>query len=184
MIKEIIENHINVTENLVDNIDTIKKICDLTLKTIQNNNKILLCGNGGSASDASHIAAEFVGRFEDDRQPLSAISMNDNISSITAIANDYGFEQIFSRQIQTYGNKNDLLIAISTSGNSINVINAVKAAIEKKIAVVIFTGENAGKMNDFDCLKLKIKSKNVARIQEMHILVGHIICKYVEENFL
>ena len=114
----------------------------------------------------------------------SLILINDNISSITAIANDYGFEQIFSRQIQTYGNKNDLLIAISTSGNSINVINAVKAAIEKKIAVVIFTGENAGKMNDFDCLKLKIKSKNVARIQEMHILVGHIICKYVEENIL
>ena len=184
MIKKIIESHINITENLIDDIDTIKKICDLSLRTIKNNNKILLCGNGGSASDASHIAAEFVGKFEDDRKPLPAISLNENISTITAIANDYGFEQIFSRQVEAYGIKNDLLIAISTSGNSINVINAIKAAIKKEITVIIFSGEEAGKMNDYDCLKLKIKSKNVARIQEMHILVGHIICKYIEQNNL
>ena len=160
-IKEIIENHINVTENLVDNIDTIKKICDLTLKTIQNNNKILLCGNGGSASDASNIAAEFVGRFEDDRQPLSAISMNDNISSITAIANDYGFEQIFSRQIQTYGNKNDLLIAISTSGNSNNVIEGAKSAKSIGMTVASFTGMSGGNLSKFsDAHQNAISKKN------------------------
>ena len=141
-----------------------------------------MCGNGGSASDSIHIASEIVGKFEKVRKALPAISLSANTSNLTAIGNDFGFDKIFSRQIEAIGQKGDLLIAISTSGNSINVYNAITVAKKLGLNVIIFTGRDGGKISKFDCLKIKINSENVARIQECHILVGHIISKYIEEN--
>ena len=116
------------------------------------------------------------------REAISSISLSSNISNITAIANDFGFEHIFSRQIEAIGKKGDLLIAISTSGNSQNILNAINYAKLNGLTVVAMTGEDGGKINEIDCIALKVPNSNVARIQEMHILVGHIISKYIEEN--
>lgn len=182
MIEKIITNHIKVSNYLLNDIESIKNLCSLALSTILSKNKIMLCGNGGSASDASHIAAEFVGKFNQDRSSLPAIALSDNVSSLTSIGNDYGFDEIFSRQIDALGNKNDLLIAISTSGNSQNVINAINIAKKLEMKCVILTGSNGGKMSSLGCDIIKINSKNTARIQEMHILIGHIMCAYVDEN--
>ena len=181
-IKEIINDHILTANNLLDFSDVIEEICSLSLKTIQNGNTILLCGNGGSASDSIHISSELVGKFEKNRKAISSISLSSNISNITAIANDFGFEHIFSRQIEAIGKKGDLLIAISTSGNSQNILNAINYAKLNGLTVVAMTGENGGKINEIDCITLKVPNSNVARIQEMHILVRHIISKYIEEN--
>jgi D-sedoheptulose 7-phosphate isomerase len=181
-IKDIINEHILTANNLLDDSDLIQEICSLSLKTIQQGNTILLCGNGGSASDSIHISSELVGKFEKERKALPSISLSSNPSNLTAIANDFGFEYIFSRQIEAIGKKGDLLIAISTSGNSKNIINAINCARSNGLNVVAFTGEDGGKINEMDCIKLKVPNNNVARIQEMHILVGHIISKYIEEN--
>jgi len=181
-IKDIINDHILTVNNLLDLSDLIEEICYLSLKTIQNGNTILLCGNGGSASDSIHISSELVGKFEKKRRAIPSISLSSNISNITAIANDFGFEHIFSRQIEAIGKKGDLLIAISTSGNSQNILNAINYAKLNGLNVVAMTGEDGGKINEIDCIALKVPNSNVARIQEMHILVGHIISKYIEEN--
>jgi D-sedoheptulose 7-phosphate isomerase len=181
-IKNIVNEHILTANNLLDDIDLIQEICSLSLKTIVEGNTILLCGNGGSASDSIHISSELVGKFEKKRKGLSSISLTSNPSNLTAIANDFGFENIFSRQIEALGRTGDLLIAISTSGNSKNIINAIDCATLKGLNVVALTGRDGGKINQMDCIKLKIPSDNVARIQEMHILIGHIISKYIEEN--
>ena len=181
-IKDIINDHILTSNNLLDLSDLIEEICSLSLKTIQNGNTILLCGNGGSASDSIHISSELVGKFEKNRKAISSISLSSNISNITAIANDFGFEHIFSRQIEAIGKKGDLLIAISTSGNSQNILNAINYAKLNGLTVVAMTGADGGKINEIDCITLKVPNSNVARIQEMHILVGHIISKYIEEN--
>lgn len=181
-IKEIINDHILTANNLLDLSDVIEEICSLSLKTIQNGNTILLCGNGGSASDSIHISSELVGKFEKNRKAVPSISLSSNISNLTAIANDFGFEHIFSRQVEAIGKKGDLLIAISTSGNSQNILNAINSAKLNGLNVVAMTGEDGGKINEIDCITLKAPNSNVARIQEMHILVGHIISKYIEEN--
>jgi D-sedoheptulose 7-phosphate isomerase len=181
-IKNIINEHILTANNLLDHIDLIEDICSLSLTTIQQGNTILLCGNGGSASDSIHISSELVGKFEKERRALPSISLSSNSSNLTAIANDFGFEHIFSRQIEAIGKKGDLLIAISTSGNSKNIINAIHCARSNGLNVVAFTGKDGGKINEMDCMTLKVPNNNVARIQEMHILVGHIISKYIEEN--
>ena len=151
---------------------------------LKKGNKIILYGNGGTAADAQHISTELVVRYKKNRKSIPAISLSTDTSALTAIGNDFGFDYVFSRQIEAVGNKEDLLIAISTSGNSKNVINAIEAANAIGLETIIFTGENGGLMNSFDCLKLKVKSNNVARIQECHILVGHIISKYIEENII
>jgi D-sedoheptulose 7-phosphate isomerase len=182
MIRKIILDHIDVSNSLLDNIDTIEKISSTSFDTINSGKKIFLCGNGGSASDASHIAAELVGRFQKERDPLPAISLTDNMSSITSIGNDYNFDEIFARQLKALGRKDDLLIAISTSGNSQNVLNAIKVAKSLKMKCFILSGINGGKMSNLNCDIIKINSKNTARVQEMHILVGHIICSYIDEN--
>ena len=181
-IKDIINDHILTANNLLDLSDVIEEICSLSLKTIQNGNTILLCGNGGSASDSIHISSELVGKFEKNRKAVPSISLSSNISNLTAIANDFGFEHIFSRQVEAIGKKGDLLIAISTSGNSQNILNAINSAKLNGLNVVAMTGEDGGKINEIDCITLKAPNSNVARIQEMHILVGHIISKYIEEN--
>jgi D-sedoheptulose 7-phosphate isomerase len=182
-IKDIINDNIKVTNDLLNQIDNIDAICSVVLETIQNNKKILLCGNGGSATDSIHIASEIVGKFEKERKALPSISLSTNPSNLTSIGNDFGFENIFSRQVEALGDEGDMLIAISTSGNSQNIIRAVDTALNKKLNIIIFTGQCGGETERFDCLKLKVPSNNVARIQENHILVGHIIAKYLEENF-
>lgn len=181
-INSIINDHLRTIEKLLDDKIVIEQICLIALSTIQKGNTILLCGNGGSASDSIHISSEIVGKFEKNRKALPAISLSTNVSNLTAIGNDFGFDKIFSRQIEAIGQKGDLLIAISTSGNSINVYNAIKVAKKLGLNVIIFTGRDGGKINKFDCPKIKINSENVARIQECHILIGHIISKYIEEN--
>ena len=183
MIKEIIEEHIEVSNLLLSNINMIEKLCSIALNTIQSGNKILLCGNGGSASDANHIAAEFVGKFKKDRKPLPAISLVDNLSSITSIGNDYTFDEIFSRQVLSIGRKNDLLIPISTSGNSLNVINAINIAQSIGINCFALSGKTGGKISALGCDVIKIESNDTARIQEMHLVVYHIICKLVDRLF-
>tara|TARA_B100000029_G_scaffold256906_1_gene253679 strand:+ start:3275 stop:3859 length:585 start_codon:yes stop_codon:yes gene_type:complete len=183
-IRNIIDNHIDTTKALLNEIKNIEEICSLVFKTLKNGNTILLCGNGGSASDSIHIAAEIVGRFNlKDRKSLPAIALPSNQSNITSIGNDFGFEYIFSRQIEGLGKENDLLIALSTSGNSKNILNAITAAKKLNIKTIGFTGLNGGAMSDLDCdYLLKIKSNDTARIQEIHILVAHIICDYIDSN--
>ncbi len=162
-------------------IRTIHQIVTLTTQALQNSKKILFCGNGGSAADAQHLAAELSGRFYLDRAPLFAEVLHDNSSFLTAVANDYGYEKVFARAIQAKGQEGDILFALSTSGNSPTIINAAITAKEKKMSVLGFTGKTGGKLNDHCDLIIHIPSSNTPRIQEGHMLVGHIICELVEE---
>lgn len=183
MINNIINEHIDISKLLMNQEEVIHKICDICLKTIKSGKKIMLCGNGGSASDSIHIAAELVGRFEEDRNPYSAVALTANPANLTAIANDYGFNHIFARQIEAIGEKGDALIALSTSGNSKNILNAIEQANNMDISSIGLTGDSGGKMSEMDCKQLlMIESSNTARIQEMHILIGHIICEALDNK--
>jgi len=161
----------------------LNKVALLLVKTFKKGNKLLICGNGGSAADAQHLAAELVGRFSKDREPLNAEALTVNTSSLTAIGNDYNFELVFSRQIEAKGKKGDVLLAITTSGNSKNVIKAVEKAKEKQIITIGLTGANPNTLIE-KCadICLKVPSRNTPRIQEAHILIGHILCEFVEEQ--
>ncbi|AMP99718.1 phosphoheptose isomerase [Pedobacter cryoconitis] len=145
--------------------------------------KLLLIGNGGSAADAQHIAAEFTGRFCKERIALPAIALTTDTSALTAIGNDYGFEQIFARQIEALGSDGDVLIAFSTSGNSPNILKAVEIAKHKGLIIIGMSGNEEGKLNILCDINININHKNTARIQEMHILIGHILCESVESLF-
>ena len=158
----------------------IHNIVNLIVDAFQNDNKLLLCGNGGSAADAQHIAAELSGRFMKDRKPLYAEALHVNSSYLTAVSNDYGFEKTYSRMIEASGKSGDVLLALSTSGNSANVILALKKANELGMMTIGFSGEDGGEMNGLCNTLLKIPSSSAARIQEAHILIGHIICELVE----
>lgn len=162
---------------LHDAILTVSRLC---VEALSRGNKILLAGNGGSAADAQHIAAEFVSRFEFDRPGLPSIALTTDTSMLTAIGNDYGYEQVFARQLQANGREGDVFIAISTSGNSRNVIKAVEVAHEKGITTVALCGAG-GKLKDLCKLALCAPSTHTPRIQESHILIGHIICALCEE---
>jgi len=140
----------------------------------------MLCGNGGSAADAQHIAAEFVNRFQEERTPLPALALSTDTSIITSVANDYGYEQVFSKQIKALGKKGDILLAISTSGNSANIIFAIHAAKERQIYTVGLTGGDGGKMLPIVNVSLLVESYSTPRIQEIHIFAGHIVCELVE----
>jgi D-sedoheptulose 7-phosphate isomerase len=142
---------------------------------------LLVCGNGGSAADAQHIAAELTGRFLRDRRPLRALPLHGNTSSLTAIGNDYGYEQVFAREVGAHGREGDVLLAISTSGNSPNILQAIETAREKHMAVIGLTGEAGGKMRDLCDVCLCIPSTSTPRIQECHILIGHTICELLEQ---
>ena len=152
------------------------------IKCLNNGGKILIFGNGGSAADAQHIAAELVGRYRTERKGLKAIALTTDTSVITSIANDYGFEYLFSRQIEALANKGDVVIGISTSGNSKNVINALKLASKLECKTIGLTGNDGGEMNNICSINLNVSSIDTARIQECHILIGHIICGIVEKN--
>ena len=166
-------------ENLLQAIEQIVELCILAFK---NDKKMLLCGNGGSASDAQHIAAELSGRFYKDRAPLYAEALHVNSSYITAVANDYGYEETFARMVEAAGRKGDILLGISTSGNSPNVIKAIKKAKDIGMLTVGFTGIHGGKMNGICDIIIKVPSDDTPRIQEAHILIGHIICQLIEEE--
>ena len=158
----------------------VSKAIELIKQTLLMGNKILLCGNGGSASDCNHIAAEFISKFQKERKSLSAISLCANNSIITAIGNDYSFENIFSRQIEGLGNKNDILIAISTSGKSKNILKAIEQAKQQNLKIIFLTGENESNL-DVD-VEINAPSKVTCEIQEMHIAISHIICEMIEDK--
>jgi len=162
------------------NADRLVSLAERISKAFMNGGKLMLCGNGGSAADAQHIAAEFVNRFQEERAPLPALALSTDTSIITSIANDYGYEQVFSKQIKALGRKGDILLAISTSGSSANIISAIHAAKERQIYTVGFTGRDGGKMLALVDLSLLVESRSTPRIQEAHILAGHIVCELVE----
>lgn len=155
-----------------------KIISDSLLK----NRTIFWCGNGGSASDSMHLSAELIGRFKKNRRPLKSISLAGNPASLTCISNDFGYSNVFARQIEGLGDNGDVLITISTSGQSRNILRAINQAKKKKLYVISLLGNNGGLCRGKGDLDLVIKSKSTARIQEMHILVGHILCELIEKN--
>lgn len=184
-----INNRLDETLEVLSKIKTeqvglINEVAKTLTETFKSGNKLLICGNGGSAADAQHIAAEFVGKFyKIDRPALPAIALNTNTSIITAIGNDFGYEMTFSRQVEALGRKGDVFTAISTSGNSVNALEAVKIAKQKEMKVISFTGEDGGKLAEVSDITIKIPSKNTPIIQNAHISVLHIICELVENKF-
>jgi D-sedoheptulose 7-phosphate isomerase len=185
-IKTILLEAVNIKTALVNNEALqfhISNCVDMITAAFKNGNKVLLCGNGGSAADAQHLAAEFSGRFYTDREALPAEALHCNTSYITAVGNDYSFDVIYSRLIKGIGKKGDVLIGLSTSGNSKNIIEAFKTAKEKGINCIAFTGEKGGELKNHTDILLNMPSNDTPRIQECHILVGHIICQLVEENY-
>jgi D-sedoheptulose 7-phosphate isomerase len=154
----------------------------LVVETLKNGNKVLLCGNGGSAADAQHIAAELVGRYKSDRRGFPAIALTTDSSILTSIGNDYGYDKIFDRQVEALANKGDLIIGISTSGNSQNIVNALRLGKELDCKTLGFSGCKGGVMNELCDINLIVPSNDTPRIQEMHILFGHIICQIVDDE--
>ena len=169
-----------VSETMSNDLEIASK---LVVETLKSGNKILLFGNGGSAADAQHIAAELTGRYKTERRGLAGIALTTDTSALTAIGNDYGYDRIFDRQVEALANKGDLLLGISTSGNSQNVINALKLGQELGCKTLGFSGRDGGKMNKVCDINLIVPSDNTPRIQEMHILFGHIICQIIDESF-
>lgn len=185
IVKQQISGSIETKQALLNDeelINTIAEAADIVTKAYQAGNKTLLAGNGGSAADAQHIAGEFVSRFYFDRPGLPSIAMNTDTSIVTAIGNDYGYDKLYARQVQAQGVKGDIFIGISTSGNSANIIEALKEAKNKGIFTIGLTGKSGGKMADLCDICIKVPSPETPRIQESHILIGHIICCIVEEN--
>ena len=164
-------------------IDAIHASVEKITIAFKNGNKVLFCGNGGSAADAQHLAAEFSGRFYKDRDALPAEALHVNTSYMTAVANDYSFDVVYSRMINGIGKAGDVLVGLSTSGNSINILKAIETAKEKGIITIGFTGESGGKMKNECDILLNVPSTDTPRIQESHILLGHIICQLVEEQY-
>ncbi|MEN9522622.1 MAG: hypothetical protein RL065_999 [Bacteroidota bacterium] len=184
-IENLIQSSIDVKHKLLAEpfiLSTIENVVDEIIESLDNGGKILFCGNGGSAADAQHIAAELSGRFYTDRKPLYAEALHVNSSYITAVANDYSYDVVYSRMIEGCGKKGDVLVGISTSGNSKNVIEAIKKANEKGMITISMTGETGGKMKEISKYILNVPSTDTPRIQESHILLGHIICQLVEEK--
>jgi D-sedoheptulose 7-phosphate isomerase len=179
----ILEQH-ELTRQIINDgqfIENIHRIIEVIIGSYKEGKKVMFCGNGGSAADAQHLAAELSGKFYLDREPLAAEALHVNSSYITAVANDYSFDKIYSRYVSGAGQKGDILIGLSTSGNSENIIQAFKAARENEIVTIGFTGKTGGKLRNFSDFLINIPSENVPRIQEMHLLIGHIVCEKVEK---
>lgn len=184
-IKEHFKDSISVKEQILKNdnlIELIKKVSLEVIKAYKNGNKTLLAGNGGSAADAQHIAGEFVSRFYFDRPGIASIALTTDTSILTAIGNDYGYENLFSRQVEAQGVKGDVFIGISTSGNSKNILKALELCKEKEIMSIGLTGASGGAMDKMCDYCIKVPSSCTPRIQESHIVIGHIICAIVEEE--
>lgn len=161
----------------------IENGCAMITETVLSGKKLLIAGNGGSAADAQHIAAEFTGRYVKERKALPAIALSTDTSALTAISNDYGFEQVFARQVEALAQPGDLFLAISTSGNSANILKAIESAKKMNCKVLGLSGRDGGKMNALCDLNIVVPSDITARIQEMHMLIGHIFCKAVDDLF-
>ncbi len=179
-----IEEHLNNTAQMQKNyISKIADIAQAITNALRKSGTIYLCGNGGSAADAQHISAELVGRFQRERKPLAAVALSTDTSILTSVANDYGFEKIFSRQVEALARKSDILWAFSTSGESANIIEAAKAAKEKLAFVIAFTNKPQSTLESISDICLCTNTKSTAQSQEMHQLAYHIICDIVESNF-
>lgn len=179
----LLEEHQTVMAGVEALLPAISRAAQLLVGALQAGNKVLLCGNGGSAADAQHIAAEIIGRFEIERQPLPAIALTTDTSILTALANDYGFEQLFARQVAGLGRHGDVLLAYSTSGNSGNVLAAVQRAKQMDIAVIVLSGKGGGQLTALADVELCVPSMTTARIQEAHAFIGHALCSAIDEAF-
>lgn len=185
-ISKIVSESIAVKTSVLQDEALLKRteaVVTAMVAALKNGNHIYFCGNGGSAADAQHLAAEFSGRFYKDREALPAEALHCNTSYLTAVANDYSYDVIFARLIRGIGKKGDFLVGLSTSGNSTNIMKAFEVAREKGIVTVGFTGETGGKMKDLSDYLINVPSKNTPRIQESHIMLGHIICELVEDQY-
>jgi len=185
-IKRIVSESIAVKTSVLQDEALLKRTEDVAsamVAALKNGNHIYFCGNGGSAADAQHLAAEFSGRFYKDREALPAEALHCNTSYLTAVANDYSYDVIYARLIQGIGKKGDFLVGLSTSGNSTNITKAFEVARAKGIITVGFTGDTGGKMKELSDFLINVPSKNTPRIQESHIMLGHIVCELVEEQY-
>ncbi len=185
-IKKIIKASIDTKQSVLQNEGLLKTIAasvDIIVNAFRNGKRVYFCGNGGSAADAQHLAAEFSGRFYTDRKALPAEALHCNTSYLTAVANDYGFDEIYSRLIDGIGEQGDVLVGLSTSGNSPNILKALKTAKKKEMITIGFTGKSGGEMRTLCDHLINIPSTDTPRIQESHIMVGHIICQLVEEKY-
>jgi len=179
-----IKDSIEVKEKILLNkklLESIEKSAFLLIDAIKKGNKVIFCGNGGSAADAQHLSAELLGKFYIDRKALPSISLTVNSSVLTAVGNDFSYEKVFIRQLEGIGNKGDILVGISTSGNSRNIIEAFKYAQTNEIITIALTGESGGKLKDYADILINVPSNDTPRIQESHITIGHIICEIVEK---
>jgi len=185
-IKKIIKASIDTKQSVLQNeglLKTIEASIDVIVNAFRNGNRVYFCGNGGSAADAQHLAAEFSGRFYTDRKALPAEALHCNTSYLTAVANDYSFDEIYSRLIDGIGEKGDVLVGLSTSGNSPNILKAFNTAKKKEMVTIGFTGKSGGELRTLCNHLINIPSTDTPRIQESHIMVGHIICQLVEEKY-
>ena len=174
--------HLEVARLLPRLTEDISRAVDTIASSLEKDGQLLVAGNGGSAADAQHIAAELTGRFLRERQPLRALILHGNTSSLTAIGNDYGYDRVFARQLSAHAQPGDVFLAITTSGNSANILRAIDAARERKVSVIGLTGESGGQMRSRCDLCICVPSTSTARIQEMHITIGHAICELLEER--
>lgn len=181
-INAIWKQHLEVAKCLPDLAPAVSRAVDLIERSLSTGGQLLAAGNGGSAADAQHIVAELTGRFLRDRKPLRALALHGNTSALTAIANDYGYDRVFARELTAHARPGDVLLAISTSGNSLSILRAIEAARECKVDVIGLTGEPGGKMRAACDICLCVPSQSTARIQEMHITIGHTICELLEER--
>lgn len=184
-IKEIISQSIKVKQDILNNeelLETTRSVAGVCIDALKQGNKILFCGNGGSASDAQHLAAELSGRFYLDREPYFAEALHVNTSYLTAVANDYSFEEVYRRIVKSKGRKGDVLISLSTSGNSKNIIFAMEAARKLEMINVAMSGQTGGEMKKYADYLLNVPSTDTPRIQEAHILIGHIFCELIEKE--
>ncbi|MFT4202641.1 MAG: D-sedoheptulose 7-phosphate isomerase [Chitinophagaceae bacterium] len=184
-IQSLIADSLSLKEKVLNDavlVEKTEKAIGAITQAFQNGNKVLFCGNGGSAADAQHLAAEFSGRFYKNRRALPAEALHCNTSYLTAVANDYSFDDIYGRLLDGIGFKGDVIIGMSTSGNSPNVVNAMEVARQKGIVTIGMTGEGGGKLKDLSDILFDIPSRTTPRIQECHMLLGHIICELVEAN--
>ena len=184
--KELIKNHILEHRSILDSVmqldESIEKVANLFISCLDKGGTIFWCGNGGSASDSQHLAGELVGRFVGERKPLKSIALTADSAVMTCIVNDYGYEHIFSRQLEALGSKGDVLVGITTSGNSKNVLKAFEVAKNKGVRTIGLLGKAGGVAKDLVDESIIISSNSTARVQEMHILIGHILCDLIEEG--
>ncbi len=185
-IKGIIQSSIDIKKQILEDdtiLQTVQDCINVIVSAFEKGNKVLFCGNGGSAADAQHLAAEFSGRFYTDRDSLPADALHCNTSYITAVANDYSYDVIYSRILKGIGNAGDILVGLSTSGNSKNIVKAFEMAREKKMATIALTGASGGKLKALSDYLINVPSDDTPRIQESHIMLGHVICQFVEEIY-